>query len=86
MNELKNFTTEQLKAILEHAKEHPTRFIFGLSSTFFILLKLKTIFETENELPTLPFSPYRNKRLEMINKYRKNSTLPKVFTAKQRYQ
>ena len=77
---------EKLQAILEHAKEHPTRFIFGLSSTFFILLKVKKIFETENDPPTLPFSLHRYKRLEMIKTYRKNGSLPKVFKAKQRSQ
>ena len=86
MNELKNITTEKLKAILERAKEHPARFVFGLSSTFFILLKVKKIFETKNEPPTLLFSLHRDKRVEMIKKYRKNGTLPKVFKAKQRYQ
>ena len=86
MNELKNIKTEKLQAILEYVKEHPTRFIFGVSSTFFILLKVKKIFETKNEPPTLLFSLHRDKRVEMIKKYRKNGTLPKVFKAKQRYQ
>ena len=86
MNELKNIKTEKLQAILEYVKEHPTRLIFGVSSTFFILLKVKKIFETKNEPPTLLFSLHRDKRVEMIKKYRKNGTLPKVFKAKQRYQ
>lgn len=86
MNEIKSLTVEQLQAILEHAKQHSTRYIFGLSSTVFILLKLKMFLKTKNEPPTLPFSLHRDERFEMIKKYRKNGLLPKVFIAKERYR
>ena len=86
MNEIKNLTAEQLQAILEHAKQHSTRYIFGLSSTIFIFLKVKMLLKTKNEPPTLPLSLNRDERFEKIKKHRKNGILPKVFIAKERYQ
>lgn len=86
MNEIKILTVGQLQAILEHAKQHSTRYIFGLSSTVFILLKVKMFLKMKNEPPTLPFPLQKGPRYEMIKKYRKNGILPKVFIAKERYQ
>ena len=86
MNEIKNLSAEQLQAILEHVKQHSTRYIFGFSSTVFILLKVKMLLKTKNEPPTLPLSLNRDERFEMFKKYRKNGILPKVFIAKERYQ
>ena len=82
MNKIKNLTVEQLKAILKEAKHHPARFIFGLSSTFFILLKIKTILKTKNRPPILHFSLNSSEHFEMIKDYRRNGILPKVFRAK----
>ena len=82
MNEIENLTVEQLTAILKDAKQHPARFIFGLSSTFFILLKIKMILTTKNRPPLLPFSLNLNEHFEMVKDYRRKGILPKVFTAK----
>ena len=82
MNEIKHLTVEQLNRILKDAKQHPARFIFGLSSTFFILLRIKTILKTNNRPPILPFTLNLSEHFEMTKDYRRNGISPKVFTAK----